>query len=133
MAFSFQFEKTLIVLNQFLVKQLTDFDCIVHEYSCSFQQNPEQGDEQRAIASVCYKLGVPAIRLGNKIITQEPVSSDRLRSNDWELKLINKRTLNCANLVERKGIESLERKKTRATTKKGSGIKLPLRRLLKVG
>lgn len=111
MAFSFGFEETSIVLNRFLVKQLTEFDRTVHEYSCSFQQNPEQGDEQRAIASVCYKLGVPAIRLGNKIITQEPVSSDRSRSNDWELKSINKRTLSCANLVERKGIESLERKK----------------------
>jgi len=117
MAFSLEFEETSIVLNRFLVKQLTEFDRTVHEYSCSFQQNPEQGDEQKAISSVCYKLGVPAIRLGNKIITQEPVNLDRLRRDDWELNFITKRILDCANPVERKGIESLERKKLKQRLK----------------
>jgi len=120
MAFSFEFEETSIVLNRFLVKQLDESDRTVYEYGCSFQQNPEQGDEQRAIASVCYKLGVPAIRLGNKIISQEPVKLDRLRSDDWELNFINKRLLDCANSVERKGIESLERKKLEQKLKRWS-------------
>lgn len=108
---TFSFKETSIVLNRFLVKQLIEADRRVYEYSCSFQQNPEQGDEQRAIASICYKLGIPAIRLGNKIITQELVNSDRLRSGDWELKLVAERIFDCANSAERKGIEGLERKK----------------------
>ncbi|MGL5080673.1 MAG: argonaute PAZ domain-containing protein [Microcoleaceae cyanobacterium] len=104
------FEKTSIVLNRFFVKQLNTQDCTVYEYSCAFKQNPEQGDEQREIASVCYKVGVTAVRLGNKIITKEPVESDKMRSGDWELKGVGTRILSCGNPIERKALESFERK-----------------------
>lgn len=110
MTSSLNFEKTSIILNRFLIKQLSDYELTVNEYSCNFQENPELGNEQKAISSVCYKLGVPAVRLGNKIITQNTVDSQRLKRDDWELTLTSERTLNCTNLTERKGIESLERK-----------------------
>lgn len=118
MTLSLEFEKTSIVLNRFLVKQLTEFDRTVHEYSCTFRQLPEQGTEQKAIASVCYKLGVPAIRLGNRIITKEAIDSSRLQSNNWEVRSIDKKLMDCGTAVERKGIESLERKNLEQKLKK---------------
>jgi argonaute family protein len=38
-------------------------DLILHEYQCDFRQNPDQGDEQRALSSICDKVGVTAISL----------------------------------------------------------------------
>jgi len=111
MTSSLNFEKTSIILNRFLIKQLSDSELTVNEYSCSFPENPEPGSEQKAISNVCYKVGVPAVRLGNKIITQNTVDSNRLKGDDWELTLTSERTLDCSILTERKGIESLERKK----------------------
>jgi argonaute family protein len=110
MAFLPKFERTPVVLNRFFVKQLIESDCVVQEYSCSFQQNPEQGDEQKAIASICYKVGVTAIRLGSKIITKEPIQLNKRRSSDWELKEIGTKVLNCENPLETKALESFERK-----------------------
>lgn len=107
---AFEFEKTSIVLNRFLVKNLAVADRTFCEYSCSFTQNPDHGQEQKAIATICYKLGVPAIRLGNKIITKELVDSDRLRGDVWEVKFLGKRILDCTNSTERQGVERLERK-----------------------
>jgi hypothetical protein len=98
---AFESEKTSIVLNRFLVKHLAETDRIFSEYSCSFTQNPDHGQEQKAIASICYKLGVPAIRLGNKIIAKEAVNSDRLQGKGWEVKFICQRILDCTNPAER--------------------------------
>ncbi|PZO44752.1 MAG: hypothetical protein DCF17_03290 [Shackletoniella antarctica] len=106
-----EFEDTEVVLNRFLVKQLSDSELLIYEYSCSFKENPDQGDEQKAISSICYKLGTPATRLGSKIITQEAVSLDRLQGENWELRLISTRKLNCADSLELKGLEGLERRK----------------------
>lgn len=105
-----KFNEVSLVLNRFFVKQLTDTDRTVHEYSCSFSQNPAHGDEQRAIASVCYKLGVPAVRLGNKIIAKQPIDSTKLKNEKWEIKFIAQRILDYAIFNERQGIEQLERK-----------------------
>lgn len=104
------FKEVSIVLNRFFVKQLTKSDITVHEYNCSFNQNPEAGEEQKAIARICYKLGTPAIRLGNKIITKTPIYSDYSQGDGWKVELIGERILDCTNPAERKGIEQLERK-----------------------
>ncbi len=115
----FNFEKSTIVLNRFLVKQLTTTDLTVYEYSCDFQLPPEQGDERRALASICYKLGAPAVRLGSRIITQEEVSLDRLQNKNWRLNLTSRgRKLDCADPFELKAVESLERKKLEYNLKK---------------
>lgn len=103
------FKEVSIVLNRFFVKQLTKSDLTVHEYNCSFNQNPEHGEEQKAIARICYRLGTPAIRLGNKIITKTPIHSDYLQGDGWKVELIAERILDCTNPGERKGIEQLER------------------------
>lgn len=47
-----EFEDTEVVLNRFLVKQLSDSELFIYEYSCSFKENPDQGDEQKAISSI---------------------------------------------------------------------------------
>lgn len=107
---AFELEKTSIVLNRFFVKNLAEGDRNISEYSCRFTQNPDRGKEHQAIASICYKLGLPAIRLGNKIVTKELVDSARLQGDGWEVKFICKRTLDCTNPAERQGIEQLERK-----------------------
>ncbi|NEQ96876.1 MAG: hypothetical protein F6K30_09150 [Cyanothece sp. SIO2G6] len=109
-----------VVLNRFPVKQLSEPECTVHEYSCNFHQNPEHGDEQRALASVCYRLGVPAVRLGTKIITQESINPVRLQSDDWALEFIGRKVLDCSLPFERKGIERLARKKLEQHLKKWS-------------
>ena len=117
---TFDFKKTAIVLNRFFVKQLTDRDLTVYEYSCSFNQSIEQGNEQRAISNVCYKLGIPAIRLVSKIVTQEKISSERLQSKDWQLELVSTRKLDCAVASERRGIEGLERRKLERSLRRWS-------------
>lgn len=104
------FEPASIVLNRFWVKQLTEADLRVVEYRCNFQQPPESGDEQRAISRICYSLGVTAVRLGSSIITREPISPDRLQSEDWHLTEVGERVLSCDHAAERKALESFERK-----------------------
>jgi Argonaute PAZ domain len=107
---SLSLKKTSVVLNRFFVKQLAESDLTVREHICSFTQHPDQGQEQKAIARICYKLGVPAIRLGNKIITKESVSSARLQGDGWEVKFLGTRVFDCNNPAECKGIEQIERK-----------------------
>jgi len=104
------FQKTSVVLNRFHVKQLNETDLTVNVYQCQFSQNPEQGDEQKAISRVCYKLGVVAVRLGSQIITKEEVNPQSMKSNDWELIKTETRTLNCENTYERKALQTYERK-----------------------
>lgn len=105
------FKQTSVVLNRYLVKHLEGSDLRVHEYECRFTQTPQQGDEQRAISSICYKLGVTAVRLGSRIITREAVSPEKMRNDDWELvKTTATRNLDCGNLYERKALETLERR-----------------------
>ena len=104
------FEQTSVVLNRYLVRHLEASDLTIHEYQCRFAQTPQQGDEQRALSSICYKLGVTAVRLGSRIITKEEVSSARMRSDDWELVKTPNRKLDCGNTSERKALETFERK-----------------------
>ncbi|HIK47039.1 MAG TPA: hypothetical protein IGP82_00440, partial [Thermosynechococcus sp. M55_K2018_012] len=104
------FKPTSVVLNRYLVKRLEERDLTVHEYQCHFTQTPQQGDEQRAISRICYKLGVTAVRLGSRIITKEEVNPARMRSDDWNLVGIGPRTLDCGNTQERKALESFERR-----------------------
>ncbi|WAS05323.1 argonaute PAZ domain-containing protein [Gloeomargaritales cyanobacterium VI4D9] len=103
-------EQTSVVLNRYLVRPLEERDLTIHEYQCHFDQLPQQGDEQRAISSICYKLGVTAVRLGSRIITREEVSPTKMRSDDWKLSKIATRKLDCSNTYERKALESLERR-----------------------
>ncbi len=103
-------QETQVILNRFLVKKLTEEDRRVYEYTCSFSQLPDPGKEFRAISSICYKLGVPATRLGNKIITRRPVNSDRLKRDDWEVQRGLEKTLSPSNNNERRALEQLERK-----------------------
>jgi argonaute family protein len=105
----FNFQQVPIVLNRFFVKKLTEVDRKIYEYSCNFKQNPEYGKEQRALSSVCYKLGVPAVRLGSKIITKEPVDKSYFQGDNWTVNLLTERILDCSNHIERKGVEQLER------------------------
>ncbi len=104
------FEQTSVVLNRYLVRHLEERDLTIHEYQCRFTQTPQQGDEQRTISSICYKLGVPAARLGSRIITRVDVSPSKMRSDDWELFKIATRKLDCGNTYERKALETFERK-----------------------
>ncbi len=103
-------DHTSVVLNCYPVRHLEAKDLTVHEYQCHFAQTPQQGDEQRAISSICYKLGVTAVRLGSRIITREEVSPAKMRSDDWELFKTATRKLDCGNTYERKALETLERK-----------------------
>jgi CRISPR/Cas system CMR-associated protein Cmr5 small subunit len=106
----FDFQPVPVLLNRFFVKKLTKVDRTIYEYQCDFEQNPERGKEQGAISNICYKLGVPAVRLGNKIITKEPVNESRFQGEGWSVNFLSKRILNCSNPAERNGIEQLERK-----------------------
>jgi len=103
-------QETQVVLNQFWIKELSEDDRKVYEYTCSFTETPELGQEFKAIASVCYKLGVPATQFGNKIITKQIVNTDKLKTDDWEVILSEEKILNPTNNAERKAIEQLERK-----------------------
>lgn len=104
------FEQTSVVLNRYLVRHLEERDLTIHEYQCRFTQTPQQGDEQIAISSVCYKLGVTAVRLGSRIITREEVSPAKMRSDGWELVKTTTKKLDCGNTYERKALETFERK-----------------------
>lgn len=123
-----KFEKTSVILNRFCVKELSSTDCTVYEYNCRFQQNPEPGNEYRAIASICYKIGVSGVRLGNKIITKELINSNRLKNNEWELTPIGEKPLNCANSAERKALESLERRELEKKIKQKGKNKTAIQR-----
>jgi hypothetical protein len=103
-------EKTSLVLNRYLVRPLEERYLTIHEHQCRFTQTPQQGDEQRAISSICYKLGVTAVRLGSRIITREEVSPEKMRSDDWELVKVGTKRLDCSNTQERKALESFERR-----------------------
>lgn len=105
-----EFEKTSVVLNRFYVKQLQIDELTVYQYRCSFRQIPEQGSEQQALSSVCYKLGVIAVRLGSSIITKEPISSEKMKSDDWHLTEIATKVLSCEKHSERKALETFERR-----------------------
>lgn len=104
------FKRSSVVLNRFLVKQLKKNDLTFYEYQCQFTQTPQQGDEQRAISSICYKLGVIAVRLGSRIITREEVMPEKMKTDDWKLVNTGVKELSCKNLYERKALESFERK-----------------------
>jgi len=104
------FEQTSVVLNRYPVRHLAERDLTFHEYQCNFFQLPQQGDEPREISSICYKLGVTAVRLGSRIITREEVSPAKMRSNDWDLVKVGTKELNCSNTEERKALESFERR-----------------------
>jgi Argonaute PAZ domain len=103
-------QETQVILNRFLIKELTEDDCKVYEYTCNFAENPESGQEFREIASICYRLGVIATQLGNTIITKKPVNSDRLKSEAWEVKLSAEKILSPTKDHERRALEKLERK-----------------------
>jgi len=103
-------QQTSVVLNRYLVRPLEEKDLTIHEYQCHFAQLPQQGDEQRAVSSICYKLGVTAVRLGSRIITREEVSPAKMRSDDWELFKTATRKLDCSNTCERKALETFERR-----------------------
>ncbi|URR34774.1 argonaute PAZ domain-containing protein [Thermosynechococcus sp. HN-54] len=105
-----QFQEVEVILNRFFVKTLSQPDLTFHEYQCQFNQVPEQGSEQKAISSICYKLGVPAVRLGSHIITREPIDPRRMQTQDWQLQQIGCRELSCQNDHERQALESFERK-----------------------
>ncbi|MFN3680011.1 argonaute PAZ domain-containing protein [Thermosynechococcus sp.] len=107
---SAQFEEVEVILNRFFVKTLNPEDLTFHEYQCQFTQAPEQGSEQKALSSVCYKLGVTAVRLGNRIITREPIDQSKMKTQDWQLQRIGSRQLSCQNNHERQALESFERK-----------------------
>ncbi|WP_460192837.1 argonaute PAZ domain-containing protein [Thermosynechococcus sp. FA-CM-4201] len=107
---SAQFQEVEVTLNRFFVKNLTQPDLTFHEYQCQFTQVPEQGSEQKALSSVCYKLGVTAVRLGSRIITRELIDPSRMQTQDWQLQQIGCRELSCQNNHERQALESFERK-----------------------
>jgi argonaute family protein len=103
-------EKVPVVLNHFFVKNLEKEDLRFHEYQCKFSQAPQQGDEQRAISSICYKIGVTAVRLGSRVITKEEVSFEKMKGNGWELVRMSDRELSCVDNYQRKALETFERK-----------------------
>lgn len=103
-------QETQVVLNQFWIKELSEDDCKVYEYICEFVETPESGREFKAIANVCYKLGVPATQFGNKIIAKQLVSTDRLKSDTWAVQLNAEKIFKLGDDNERKILEKLERK-----------------------
>ena len=103
-------QQTQIVLNQFWIKKLSNDDCKVYEYTCNFVETPESGQEFKAIANVCYRLGVTAIQFRNKIITKQLVSTDKLKTDAWEVIPIEEKILTPTNNDERKALEQLERR-----------------------
>lgn len=104
------FTSTSVILNRFLIKQLQETDLTVYEYQCQFTQTPEEGKQQQALAQVCYKVGVTAVRLGRIIITKEEISTDKLKSNNWQLVKIGTKLLSYNNPTERQALETFERK-----------------------
>ncbi len=100
-----------VILNRFFVKELAQEDLTFYEYACRPNPLPEPGEEQKAIAKVCNRLGVIAVRLGSCIITRERVSPSQLKTPEWELEECGLRVLTCANPQERSALESFERKR----------------------
>ncbi|MFS8907941.1 argonaute PAZ domain-containing protein [Synechococcus sp. OH2] len=100
-----------VILNRFFVKELAQEDLTFYEYTCRPNPLPEPGEEQKAIAKVCNRLGVIAVRLGSRIITRERVSPSQLKTPEWELEECGLRVLTCANPQERSALESFERKR----------------------
>ncbi|WNC61515.1 argonaute PAZ domain-containing protein [Thermosynechococcus sp. QS41] len=105
-----QFPEVEVILNRFFVKNLTQQDLRFYEYQCQFTQVPEEGSEQKALSSICYKLGVTAVRLGRHIITRQPIDTSRRQTQDWQLQEIECRDLSCQKDHERQALESFERK-----------------------
>jgi len=103
-------QETQAILNQFWIKELSEDDRKVYEYTCNFVETPESGQEFKAIGNVCYKLGVPATQFGNKIITKQPVSTDKLKTDDWEIQLNAEKIFKPSDNNEQKILEKLERK-----------------------
>ena len=111
-------QETQVVLNQFWIKELSEDDCKIYEYTCNFVETPESGQEFKAIAKICYKLEVPATQFGSKIITKQLVGTDKLKTDDWEVKLSTTKILTPSNADERKILEKLERKFLSASLKR---------------
>lgn len=105
------FEKISITLNRFFVKQLEVDSRTFYEYKCRFQEVPEQRNEQQVISSICYKLGVIAVRFGHNIITSDKVSLEKMNSDNWQLELVGTKELSCQKPFERKVLETFERRR----------------------
>ncbi|WP_448380690.1 argonaute PAZ domain-containing protein [Gloeomargarita sp.] len=99
-----------VVLNRFLIKQLTGSDLEFYEYECHPLRAPKSGDEYRAISRICYQLGITAVRLGSRIITREQIASDKMQIGDWTLRNPQVRNLTCSNGDERKALECFYRR-----------------------
>lgn len=112
------FEDTDVVMNRFLVKELTSTDCSVYEYICNFKDDPEREEIQKSLFRVCYSVKVPATVLGSRIITKDKIAPEYLENENWQLSLVSSRILNCQNLHELKGLERLERNRLERELKK---------------
>jgi len=99
-----------VVLNRFLIKQLTGSDLEFYEYECQPHPIPEPGDEYRAISRICYQLGVTAVRLGSHIITKEQIAPDKMQTDDWKLENPQLRNLTCSSGNEREALERFYRR-----------------------
>ncbi|WP_126147937.1 argonaute PAZ domain-containing protein [Synechococcus elongatus] len=102
--------RSSIVLNRFYVKSLSQSDLTAYEYRCIFKKTPELGDEKRLLASICYKLGAIAVRIGSNIITKEAVRPEKLQGHDWQLVQMGTKQLDCRNDAHRCALETFERK-----------------------
>ncbi len=107
-----------VYLNQFFIKTLTEEDRRFYKYKCVFEGEITSGQEFQKIGSICYKVGVDAIRLGNdEMVTRSPIREDRLRGENWRLEDFQEVILNPADAKERKAIAQLELKKLKAELK----------------
>jgi hypothetical protein len=109
-----------VILNRFLVKELTQEDLTFYEYNCTLNPLPEPEDVRKTfskISRICNQLEVLAVRLGNRIITQEKVPTSKLRTEGWELKELGPRVLTCTDVQERSALESFERKRIESRLK----------------
>ena len=100
-----------VYLNQFFIKTLTKEDCKFYRYRCIFEKEVVSGQEFRKIGSICYKVGVDAVRLGYDLVTHVLVRETQLRGEDWRLENCTEVFLNPEDPAERKAIAQLELKR----------------------
>ncbi len=109
-----------VVLNRFWVKQLTDQDRRVSLYSYRYPQPPDTDQEHKAVWSMCYKLGLPAVPMGDYVVAKGDVPEDKLRSDSYSLTWVKHEILSPTHSGSRHILEQLERRWLESSLKRYS-------------
>lgn len=98
-------QNSSVYLNRFFLKSLSNQDKIVKIYKPEFQSMADVEELEKAISRLCWKVGVPATRWQNFLITQQDLETTS--GDNWTLIKQNDRQFNPNDRGMNKALTSL--------------------------